>query len=155
MIILSSMKFPIKMVCFINEYYFGTSKRHSRSRRSTVGNLLVATDVDVVDKKWENGYISAPEPKLKKLRALYFLQLLKFEKTISFWNFWSWAELSPLSEFAGISLLPRLLKDDHSKEGTYHWSSELLLIFLDSGGSGKWGEIGCWLKFQLFFFAPP
>ena len=29
----------------------------------------------------KNGYISAPEPKLKKLRALYFLQLSKFEKT--------------------------------------------------------------------------
>ena len=29
--------------------------------------------VDMVDKKWENGYISAPKPKLKILRALYFL----------------------------------------------------------------------------------
>ena len=34
----------------------------------------------VPSKNLENGYISAPEPKLKKLRALCFLQLLKFEK---------------------------------------------------------------------------
>ena len=34
---------------------------------------------DVVDKKWGNGYISAPEPKLKKTKGTLFSQTLKVE----------------------------------------------------------------------------
>ena len=56
-------------------------------------SIFVDHLVDVVDKKWENCYISAPEPKLEKLKALSFLQLLKFEKTKClqfFFQFWLW-----------------------------------------------------------------
>ena len=34
----------------------------------------------MVDRKEEKGCISAPEQILKKIKALFFLQLLKFEK---------------------------------------------------------------------------
>ena len=43
----------------------------------------------------QSGHISAPVQKLRKLKALYFLQLLKFEKQSvpSFLNFCSGAEI--------------------------------------------------------------
>ena len=43
-----------------------------------VGSFLLIFELGKIGK---NGYISAPEPKLKKLRALDFLQLSKFEET--------------------------------------------------------------------------
>ena len=52
------------------------------------------------------------------------------------------------------SLWCHLLRNYHSRVGTSHWSSELILTFLDSGGSGEWGKKGANWK-SNFFFAPP
>ena len=49
----------------------------------------------------ENGYISASEPKLKKLRAPCFLKLLKLKKfkCLQFFQFWLRVKIQPFSHF--------------------------------------------------------
>ena len=52
------------------------------AHRLIYGHFLLSTIVRWLNDigKWENGHISAPEPQIKKLKALSFLQLWKLKK---------------------------------------------------------------------------
>ena len=54
---------------------------------------------DFLSFKLENGRISAPEPQIKKIRVLYFLQLLKLQKAKCLYFFCLWPRSRDMAIF--------------------------------------------------------
>ena len=101
----------------------------------------------MVNKKWENGYISAPEPKLKKTKGHFI-----------FFDFWSLRkqfkfELWPLSEFAGFPFDVAFWKKTTLKEALPIGSQSSSFYFWNQGEQGN-GKNRVLIENQLFIFLP-